>query len=58
MLIILIYIFSSVEHQRADWVSIHDKICSSVEALKRSVPFIKTEEERRNRKDEVHRKLV
>ncbi|KAM4872214.1 zinc finger MYND domain-containing protein 12 isoform 3-T3 [Thomomys bottae] len=41
------YYCSSV-HQRADWVSIHEKICQLLIPLRTSMPFFNSEEERQH----------
>nr|KAG5710063.1 hypothetical protein BaRGS_030139 [Batillaria attramentaria] len=38
---------------RADWLGIHEKICSSLMILRQPVPFLPSEEERQKREDEM-----
>ena len=44
--------FSSVEHQKADWLGIHQKICQLLIPLRTPVPFLGSEEERQHRKQQ------
>lgn len=39
---------SGVEHQRADWLGIHEKICQQMIPLRTPLPFVSSEEERRH----------
>ena len=53
------FLFSSgVEHQKADWVGIHDKICQSLIALRQGAPFLPSEEERQKREKHILMKKV
>ena len=46
----VLFVYSSYEHQRIDWVGIHEAICPLVAELKTSgLPFLGSEEERRKR---------
>jgi len=38
--------YCCVEHQRADWVGIHEKICPYLKFLRQPAPFLPSEEER------------
>ena len=44
---------SSVEHQRADWVGIHSKICEDLIPLRKPVPFLTSEDSRKKRRNEI-----
>ena len=44
--------FSSTEHQKADWLGIHEKICQLLIALRTPIPFLGSEEERQHRKQQ------
>ena len=44
--------FSSAEHQKADWLGIHEKICQLLIPLRTPVPFLGSEEERQHRKQQ------
>ncbi|KAK7094179.1 zinc finger MYND domain-containing protein 12-like [Littorina saxatilis] len=44
--------YCCVEHQRADWLGIHEKICQTLTILRQPVPFLPSEEERQNREGE------
>lgn len=50
--------YCSEEHQTADNIGIHDKICSALAALRSKQPFLPSEEERRERDREVREKKV
>ena len=52
------YYFSDVEHQKADWVGIHEKICQLLIPLRTAVPFLTSEEDRNRRKAQVLRRQV
>eukprot|EP00745_Piridium_sociabile_P039368 TRINITY_DN7351_c0_g1_i4.p1 TRINITY_DN7351_c0_g1~~TRINITY_DN7351_c0_g1_i4.p1 ORF type:complete len:364 (+),score=95.56 TRINITY_DN7351_c0_g1_i4:114-1205(+) len=41
--------YCCVEHQRADWMGIHEKICDSLIMLRQPTPFLPSEEERQRR---------
>lgn len=45
--------YCGVEHQKADWVGIHDKICQSLIALRQGAPFLPSEEERQKREKHI-----
>ncbi|WAR14938.1 ZMY12-like protein [Mya arenaria] len=45
-----------VEHQRADWLGIHEKICQNLIPLRQSAPFLPSEEERQNRERQLETK--
>lgn len=45
--------YCGVEHQKADWVGIHDKICQSLIALRQAAPFLPSEEERQKREKHI-----
>ncbi|XP_002731142.1 zinc finger MYND domain-containing protein 12-like [Saccoglossus kowalevskii] len=51
--------YCGVEHQRADWEGIHEKICELLIPLRTmTLPFLPSEEERKKREDEkLHRQL-
>ncbi|KAK3743403.1 hypothetical protein QZH41_011526 [Actinostola sp. cb2023] len=38
------------EHQKADWLGIHEKICQLLMALRSPIPFLSSEEDRQKRK--------
>ncbi|XP_048580934.1 zinc finger MYND domain-containing protein 12 [Nematostella vectensis] len=40
------------EHQRADWLGIHEKICQLLMALRSPIPFLGSEDERQHRKQQ------
>jgi len=48
--------FSGVEHQKADWLGIHEKICQNLIPLRQSAPFLPSEEERQNRERQLQTK--
>ncbi|VDP78850.1 unnamed protein product [Echinostoma caproni] len=48
--------YCGVEHQKIDWVGIHEKICNSLISLRKPIPFIASEDERRKLKDELQNK--
>lgn len=44
--------YCSTEHQKADWLGIHEKICQLLIALRTPIPFLGSEEERQHRKQQ------
>ncbi|XP_061457576.1 zinc finger MYND domain-containing protein 12 isoform X2 [Rhineura floridana] len=40
--------YCDIEHQRADWVSVHEKICQLLIPLRTSLPFYNSEKERKH----------
>lgn len=42
--------YSGPEHQKADWLGIHERICQLLMALRSPIPFLGSEEERQKRK--------
>ena len=44
--------FSASEHQKADWLGIHQKICQLLIPLRTPIPFLGSEEERHHRKQQ------
>jgi len=47
--------YCCVDHQRADWLGIHEKICESLIDLRQPAPFMPSEELRQNREDDLVR---
>lgn len=45
-------LFSGPEHQRADWLGIHKKICQLLIPLRAPIPFLGSEDERQHRKQQ------
>ncbi|XP_059167425.1 zinc finger MYND domain-containing protein 12-like [Physella acuta] len=45
--------YCSVEHQKADWVGIHEKICEKLAFLRQPTPFMPSKEEREKRQMQV-----
>ncbi|XP_052082447.1 zinc finger MYND domain-containing protein 12-like [Mytilus californianus] len=45
--------YCGVEHQKADWVGIHEKICQSLIALRQGAPFLPSQEERQKRERHI-----
>lgn len=41
--------YCDVEHQKADWMGIHEKICQSLIPLRQAAPFLPSEEDRQKR---------
>ncbi|KAH9513513.1 Zinc finger MYND domain-containing protein 12 [Bulinus truncatus] len=41
------------EHQKADWVSIHEQICDKLAFLRQPTPFLPSKEEREKRQNQV-----
>jgi len=41
------------EHQKADWLGIHEKICQLLIPLRTAVPFLSSEEERQHRENQL-----
>uniref|UniRef100_A0A1I8GPJ1 MYND-type domain-containing protein n=1 Tax=Macrostomum lignano TaxID=282301 RepID=A0A1I8GPJ1_9PLAT len=41
------------EHQRADWIGIHAKICDELAVLRKPVPFLTSEKDRREKREEL-----
>jgi hypothetical protein len=50
--------YCSEEHQTADNVGIHDKICSTLASIRSKQPFLPSEEERRERDRELHDRKI
>jgi len=44
---------SGGDHQRVDWVGIHEKICQLLIPLRTPMPFFSSEEERAHRKQQL-----
>lgn len=44
--------FSGLEHQKVDWVGIHEKICQLLLPLRTPLPFASSEEERQHRQNQ------
>ena len=55
---ITLIFFSGVEHQKADWLGIHEKICQNLIPLRQSAPFLPSEEERQHRERQLSVKKV
>ncbi|XP_001381620.2 zinc finger MYND domain-containing protein 12 isoform X1 [Monodelphis domestica] len=45
--------YCGIAHQRADWVSIHEKICQLLIPLRTTMPFYNSEEERRHGREQL-----
>lgn len=45
--------YCGVEHQKADWLGIHEKICQNLIPLRQSAPFLPSEEERQHREKQL-----
>ncbi|XP_074073893.1 zinc finger MYND domain-containing protein 12 isoform X2 [Macrotis lagotis] len=45
--------YCDVAHQRADWASIHEKICQLLIPLRTTMPFYNSEEERRHGREQL-----
>lgn len=50
--------YCGVEHQKADWLGIHEKICQSLIPLRQSGPFLPSAEERQNRERQLQNKKL
>jgi hypothetical protein len=50
--------YCSEEHQAADNLGIHDKICSTLASLRSKQPFLPSEEERRERDRELRDRKI
>lgn len=50
--------YCSEEHQTADNIGIHDKICSSLASLRSKQPFLPSEEERLERDREIRERKI
>lgn len=48
--------YCGVEHQKADWLGIHEKICQNLIPLRQSAPFLPSEEERQSRERQLQTK--
>ena len=46
------FLFSGPEHQKTDWLGIHEKICQLSIPLRTPIPFLGSEEERQHRKQQ------
>ncbi|CDS39368.1 Zinc finger MYND domain containing protein 12 [Echinococcus multilocularis] len=45
--------YCNVEHQKIDWIGIHERICSTLEWLRKPLGFISTEEERLKKMEKI-----
>ena len=52
------FIVSGVVHQRADWDSIHEKICQLLIPLRTTMPFYNSEEERQHGQQQLRQRQV
>lgn len=52
------FLGSSVVHQRADWDSIHEKICQLLIPLRTTMPFYNSEEERQHGLQQLRQRQV
>uniref|UniRef100_A0A8C0JRQ7 MYND-type domain-containing protein n=1 Tax=Canis lupus dingo TaxID=286419 RepID=A0A8C0JRQ7_CANLU len=50
--------YCGLVHQRADWSSIHEKICQLLIPLRTSMPFYNSEEERRHGLQQLQQRQV
>uniref|UniRef100_A0A674KE70 Zinc finger MYND-type containing 12 n=1 Tax=Terrapene triunguis TaxID=2587831 RepID=A0A674KE70_9SAUR len=51
--------YCDVDHQKADWVSIHEKICQLLIPIRTSFPFFNSEKERKHGMEQLlHRKIT
>ncbi|CAH8651357.1 unnamed protein product [Heterobilharzia americana] len=48
--------YCGAEHQKIDWVGIHEKICSDLMSLRKPAPFTVSADERKKKKDEIQDK--
>ena len=48
----VLFLFSGPEHQKTDWLGIHEKICQLLIPLRTPIPFLGSEEERQHRKQQ------
>lgn len=48
----VLFVFSGPEHQKTDWLGIHEKICQLLIPLRTPIPFLGSEEERQHRKQQ------
>uniref|UniRef100_A0A452GWR9 Uncharacterized protein n=1 Tax=Gopherus agassizii TaxID=38772 RepID=A0A452GWR9_9SAUR len=52
------FTYSFFYHQKADWVSIHEKICQLLIPIRTSFPFFNSEKERKHGMEQLlHRQL-
>lgn len=45
--------YCCIEHQRADWIGIHEKICENLLSLRTPTAFLPSEEQRQNRENNL-----
>ncbi|BHF67713.1 Zinc finger MYND domain-containing protein 12 [Sparganum proliferum] len=45
--------YCGLDHQKIDWISIHERICSTLANLRKPISFIASEDERRKKKEET-----
>ena len=50
---LLLLFCSGKEHQNADWIGIHEKICSYLKVLRSPMPFIASQDERETKRLEM-----
>ncbi|EHA99298.1 Zinc finger MYND domain-containing protein 12 [Heterocephalus glaber] len=53
---VCVFLVSGVVHQKADWHSIHEKICQLLIPLRTSMPFYNSEEERQHGLQQLQRR--
>lgn len=52
------YFVSDVDHQKADWVSIHERICQLLIPIRTSLPFLLSEKERKHGSEQLVKRQV
>lgn len=50
--------YCSIEHQKADWIGIHEKICDKLAFLRQPTPFLPSREEREKRMKQISIKKI
>ncbi|KAA3681897.1 uncharacterized protein DEA37_0000601 [Paragonimus westermani] len=50
--------YCGTEHQKIDWVGIHEKICETLMSIRKPVAFIASEDERRKVREDLQNKNV
>jgi len=50
--------YCSLDHQKADWIGIHEKICDKLAFLRQPAPFLASREDRERRQKEVQLKKI
>uniref|UniRef100_A0A8B9ZC55 Uncharacterized protein n=1 Tax=Buteo japonicus TaxID=224669 RepID=A0A8B9ZC55_9AVES len=57
-ILFFLYFVSNVDHQKADWVSIHERICPLLIPIRTPLPCLLTEKERKHGMEQLVKRQV